>query len=427
LNTASGTVDGYVFPDYAQATWDNDHDPATPEVPWPDVQKRYANDVRRIDFCVGDVLQLLKDLKLEDNTLVIFSSDNGPSIESYLPHEPYAPTFFRGFGPFDGIKRDTWEAGMREPTLARWPGVIPAGRTDAVPSGQWDWMNTFASLAGLPALAASDGVTLLPALTGTGTQRPSDLYIEYFQQSRTPDFGAFVPAHRGRLRNQMQAVYLNGYKGVRYNVKSADDNFEIYDLARDPQESNNLADNPEFAPVQAAMKARVLQVRVPNASAPRPYDAALVPPTEQGMTTRSGLTWSLYQGDWPWLPDFRTLTPVRQGTCQRVEVSVVEARPSGGVAFNGFFHAPRDGEYTFTITSDTGAMLFLHDIRVIDEPMKHAAGTFSGSVRLKAGWHPLRLYYRHAGGQKPELKLTGCAPDGKSLKLEAASFRQSES
>lgn len=50
LNTATGAVDGYMFPDYANATWDNDHDPATPEVPWPDVQRRYANDVRRIDF-----------------------------------------------------------------------------------------------------------------------------------------------------------------------------------------------------------------------------------------------------------------------------------------------------------------------------------------------------------------------------------------
>ena len=113
INTANGLVDGYMFPDYAKGTWDHDHDPSTPEVPWPDVQKRYANDVRRIDFAVGDVLQLLKDLRIDDNTLVVFTSDNGPSIESGLRNEPYAPTFFCGFGPFDGIKRDTLEGGER--------------------------------------------------------------------------------------------------------------------------------------------------------------------------------------------------------------------------------------------------------------------------------------------------------------------------
>ncbi len=126
LNTATGEPDSYMFPEYGKATWDHDRNPATPEVPWPDVQQRYANDVRRIDAGVGDVLQLLTDLKIDNNTLVVFTSDNGPSIESYIEGEPYEPTFFRGYGPFDGIKRDTWEGGMREPTLARWPAMIPA-------------------------------------------------------------------------------------------------------------------------------------------------------------------------------------------------------------------------------------------------------------------------------------------------------------
>ena len=427
LNTATGTVDGYMFPDYAKATWDNDHNPSTPEVPWPDVQKRYANDVRRIDFCVGDVLQLLKDLKLESNTLVVFSSDNGPSMESYLPKEPYAPTFFRGFGPFDGIKRDTWEAGMREPTLARWPGVIPAGRTDDVPSGQWDWMNTFASAAGLPAVAASDGVSLLPALTGTGAQLPSDLYIEYFEKGRTPKFQAFVPAHRGRQRNQMQAVYLQGYKGIRYDIKSADDDFEIYDLAKDPQESHNLAGDPEFASLQAMLKARVLQVRQPNASAPRPYDDALVPPVPSSPATAPGLSWSLFQGVWPWMPDFRTLTPVNRGQSSGIDLAVLKGKAAAGLAFEGFLHVPQDGEYTFTMKSDTAAMLFLHEIRVIDQPMKRRGESCAGTVRLKAGWHPLKLYYRHDGGRQPELNLVCKMPDGKNLNLNDSSLRQSES
>ena len=423
LNTATGTVDSYMFPDYAQATWDNDHNPVTPEVPWPDVQKRYANDVRRIDFCVGDVMQLLKDLKIDTNTLVIFTSDNGPSIESYLPNEPYAPTFFRGFGPFDGIKRDTWEGGMREPTLARWPGVIPAGRVDNQPSGQWDWLSTFADMAGLPTPAASDGVSLLPSLTGVGQQMPSTVYIEYFEKGRTPDFGAFVPAHRGRTRLQMQNIYLNGYMGVRYNVQSADENFEIYNLAKDEQEAKNLALNPEFAGLQTAMKARVLQVRTPNASALRPYDDVPVPPVAKEPKGSPGLTWSLFQGEWPWLPDFRTLTPVKSGETKAIDLQMVAGRQPFGVAFTGFFHATQDGEYTFTLDSDTGAMLFLHDIRVIDEPMKNSAGKFSGSVRLKAGWHPLRLYYRHGGSGQPQLELKCQTGGAGEYKLTPDVFR----
>ncbi len=406
INTAQGTMDGYMFPDYANGTWDDDHNPATPEVPWPDVQKRYANDVRRIDFCVGDVMQLLKDLKIDTNTLVIFTSDNGPSIESGMAKEPYAPTFFRGYGPFDGIKRDTWEGGMREPTIAAWPGVIPAGSVAAQPSGQWDWLNTFAEVAGLPTVAASDGVSLLPSLTGRGRQQPGTVYIEYFEGGQTPDFTDFVSAHRGRKRGQMQNIFLNGYMGVRYNVKSANDDFEIYNVAKDPQEAVNLANRPEQAGLQTAMKARVLQVRTPNPSAPRPYDNVPVPPVTNDPAGTPGLAWSLYLGQWPWLPEFRTLTPAKRGETKTVDLSMAESGQPFGVAFTGFFHAKQEGVYTFRLGSDAGAMLFLHDIRVIDEPMKNSAGHFTGSVRLQAGWHPLRLYYRHDGTAKPLMELT---------------------
>jgi arylsulfatase A-like enzyme len=423
LNTATGTKDGWMHPDFAKATWDKDRNPATPEVAWPDVQRRYANNVRRIDDGVGDLLQLLKDLKLDANTLVVFTSDNGPSAESYLK-EPYAPTFFRGYGPHNGIKRDTLEGGVRVPALVRWPHGIPAGRVDDQPSGQWDWLATFADVAGVPISAASDGVSLLPSLTGNGKQRAGTIYIEYFQNGRTPDYSEFAPAHQGKRRGQMQAVLVEGYKGIRYNIQSPEDDFEIYDVAKDPQETNNLAGHSGFAVRQAAMKARVLQVRVPNASAPRPYDKALVPPVLAEPATKPGLTWRLFKGDWPWMPDFRTLAPVSEGQDKSIQLSMVKGSEAGGVAFEGFFHAPENGEYNFTLESDTGAMLFLHDIRVIDEPMKDAAGKFSGSVRLKAGWHPLRLYYRHEGGQKPKLELLCQKPGGAMLKLEEESWRQ---
>ncbi len=204
----------------------------------------------------------------------------------------------------------------------------------------------------------------------------------------------------------MQNILLNGYMGVRYNVKSADDDFAIYDLTKDIQEADDLAKNPKQAGLQAAMKARVLQVRVPNASAPRPYDKAPVPPVAQAPTGAPGLSYSLFQGKWPWIPDFRTLKPIKHGTAESLDLAIAAGMPEFGAAFEGYFHAAQPGEYTFTLTTDTGAMVFLHDIRVITERLKQKPDKLTGKVLLAAGWHPIRIYSRHAGILKPALELT---------------------
>jgi hypothetical protein len=123
------------------------------------------------------------------------------------------------------------------------------------------------------------------------------------------------------------------------------------------------------------------------------------------------------------MPDFLTLTPANTGKSKQIELTMASADKPFGVAFNGYFVAAHDGEYTFTVDTDTGAMLFLHDIRVIDEPMKNSAGKFSGSVRLKVGWHPLRLLYRHNKGQS-RLEFTCQRAGGESFKLDASDLRQ---
>jgi len=407
LNTARGTVDGWCDPAAVKASWDDDHNPATPEVAWPEVQKRYVTDVRRIDRIVGDLVQLLGDLAIDKNTLVVFTSDNGPSRESYLP-EAYKPNFFNGFGPFDGIKRDTLEGGLREPTLVRWPGHVPAGRVSHTPCGMWDWLATFAEVAGLPALAASDGVSLVPTLTGQGKQRPSNLYVEYFQRGKTPDYPQFDSTHRGRRRNQMQVVQLDGYTGLRYDIQSADDDFEIYDVEHDPGQARNLAGGPartrapEIANLAARMKARVLQVRRPNPSAPRPYDSTPLPAQSPGSLRKGQLRCDVYQGRWPWIPDFRTLKPANSQSVATIDLQHVASGNNVGAAFNGYFHAEQTGLYTFSVASDGGTELFLHDARVIDDDFKRdskpAGNTVSGTIRLAAGWHPLRLYYHHTEG-----------------------------
>src|SRR5690606_34658872 len=121
----------------------------------------YAASVRRIDSGVGDIVKLLKDLNIDSNTIIVFTSDNGPSLESYLTagFVRNTPDFFNSFGPFDGVKRDLWEGGVRVPSIAAWPARIPAGKVVTSPSAFYDWLPTFTDAAGLPAPARTDGVS----------------------------------------------------------------------------------------------------------------------------------------------------------------------------------------------------------------------------------------------------------------------------
>ena len=410
INTASGTVDSYYHPDYAHATYDNDANPATAEVPWPDVYKRYATAVRRIDDCVGDLLQLLKDLSIDTNTLVVFASDNGPSIESYLPQH-LAANFFDSYGPFDGIKRDLWEGGLRVPALARWPGHIPAGRVSTQPSQSHDWMPTFAELAGLPAPARSDGVSLLPTLLGTGKQRPSTIYSEYyFKGAGTPNYKQFTPAHRNRTRNQMQVIRLGDVVGVRYNVHSQADDFEIYNVTGDPREAINLATNPSYAALQQQMKDTVLRLRRPDSSAPRPYDTNLVPAVSvSGLLP--GVEWRAFTGAFPWVPELTVLSPSKVGVADRPTLSVRPRDSNFALLFTGYITVPTDGDYEFYLKANSGALLRVHEGTVIDADYGYEPGTErSGTVRLQSGKHPFRLYYAHGAQGSPALDWQWSGP-----------------
>jgi arylsulfatase A-like enzyme len=405
INTASGSIDSFYHPDYASATYDNG---TSTNAPWPDVYKRYATSVRRIDDCIGDLLQLLKDLNVDTNTLVVFSSDNGPSKESYLP-ENYEPTFFDSYGPSDGIKRDIWEGGIRVGALARWPGKVLAGQVNYTASAHWDWLPTFAELAGVPVPARSDGVSLLPTLTGIGSQKPSMLYFEYYEGGSTPSYAEFAPAHRGRSRNQMQAIHQGSYKGIRYNVTAATNNFEIYDTLTDPKETNNLALNPGFAALQQQLQSRVLQVRRPDASASRPYDSAYVPASTNTAFTNGVMHFAAFEGAWPWVPEFSTLTAISTGSAAGLDLSVRSRDTNFGIAFSGYLTVPGDADYTFYLTSDSGAHFRIHEATVIDDDFLHSGSEISATIRLKAGRHPFRLYYRHGSGARL-LELKYSAP-----------------
>ena len=415
INTASGKIDSWINPDYADATYDDDKNPTTPEVPWPDMQKRYATVIRRLDDQVGDLLALLKDLGLAENTVVVFTSDNGPSIESYLPAGPYNPTFFGSFGPFDGIKRDCWEGGIREPSIARWPGQIKPGTVISDPSMLYDWLPTFCNLAGAQAPVRVDGVSLLPSLTGKGEQQKSLVYVEYYEGGKTPDFTVFAPGHRGRRRNNMQMLRLGDTLGVRYNISSPNDDFELYDVTKDPEEANNLALTGNLSEVQERMKQRVLEIRRPDASAKRPYDSSLIAAVSPGLPLQPGLTEYIYNGHFSWIPQTETL---KAASIRRVRSLHLD---KGRLhVFSGYIDVPRDGAYTFTMKAGSRAFLKIHDASVLDEDYGYEPGSGkSASILLKKGLHPLRLYYLRGGeGKKgPYLDLNwhftgnGALPD----------------
>jgi hypothetical protein len=409
ITTATGTVDSWIHPDYRNATYDDDNNPATPEVPWPDVYKRYATAVRRLDDAVADIQQLLQDLKIDQGTLVVFTSDNGPSIESYLPGEPLRADFFDSFGPFDGIKRDCWEGGVRVPVLARWPGHIPAGRVVASPSISYDWLRTFAEVAGLSAPAETDGMSLLPELTGQGKQSdPGYLYMEYFENGRTPSYAVFSPNHRGRKRGQMQAIRLGDYVGVRYNIQSQADPFEIYRVTKDPKESVNLA--LTMPALEQRFKTLSLQVRRPNSSAPRPYDDELVPAAPV-VPLAGGVQWQAYEGNFPWVPDFALLPAVASGTVDVPRLDTLTQKRETGFYFTGYLQIPSNGNYTFYVETHGGVVLRIHDATVIDadfDQPNHRAR--SGNIRLQAGLHPFRLYYSRGSQDAGSLKLYWSGP-----------------
>lgn len=425
ISTASGTPDSYIYPEYAHATYDADNNPSTPEVPWPETFKRYASANRRIDDAVGDVLRLLKDLKIDSSTIVVYTSDNGPSNESYLPEDRFAPnkpTFFSSFGPFDGMKADTWEGGVRLPAIVRWPGHVAANKVLTTPAIAYDWVPTFIGLSGKPAPERMDGVSLLPALTGRGIQQEPTIYIEYKGENKTPDYPAFSANHRGRVRNQTQLLRIGDYVGVRYDIKSANDDFEIYNVIKDPAERHDLGKEDSMRTMQTQLKERVLQLHHTGEGSPRPYDNEPIPPSNITAVV-PGIDWAVYQGPFPWIPQIYGLTAKATGHAQTPGLSDLSATGTLTV-FTGYISVPADGEYSFYLACDTKAFLRIHDIQVIDADYGYPGGLpRTGTIVLKKGLHPFRLsYHRDQDQGEPFLKLDWSGPGIRRQKMGKGTF-----
>jgi arylsulfatase len=181
--------------------------------PHPTPRAAYAAMITRMDKDVGRVLSLLAELGLEENTVVVFSSDNGPTWVGGADTD-----FFESRGGLRGRKAQLWEGGIRVPLIARWPGRIPAGTVSAFPSAFWDLMPTFADLAGTSPPAGVDGVSLVPILTGRRAEQRTHEYL----------YWEYVGG---------QAVRLREWKGIRL---TPDAEIELYDLATDPGETTDV-------------------------------------------------------------------------------------------------------------------------------------------------------------------------------------------
>jgi arylsulfatase A-like enzyme len=200
---------------------------------WPNPDKGFAATVTLMDKGVGQILDTLAANHLDTNTLVIFTSDNGPHREG-----KQNPEFFDTNGPLRGMKRDLYEGGIRVPFIARWPNVVPSGVTSEHVSYFGDFFATACELAGVPSPENLDSISIVPTLTGHSDQQKQHefLYWEFYEQG------------------SKQAVRQGNWKAIRMPMFTGP--IELYNLSTDLEESQNVANqNPELvAQLKAAME-----------------------------------------------------------------------------------------------------------------------------------------------------------------------------
>lgn len=225
------TGDGAEVPDYGLYA----------ERDWPNPAKGQAAMITRMDGDVGRILDQLKELEIDENTLVFFTSDNGPHNEAGHDLALFDPS-----GPLKGTKRSLHEGGIRVPGIAWWPGTVSPGSTTDHVAYFGDWMATATELAGTTPPENLDSVSFAATLTG----KPSDqaqhdyLYWEFYEQG------------------SRQAVRFGNYKAIREPMKTGA--VQLYDLDQDLGEENDIAaTNPEVTRRAIAM---MDEAHVPNSN-----------------------------------------------------------------------------------------------------------------------------------------------------------------
>jgi arylsulfatase A-like enzyme len=204
----------------------------------PEGSTTYAGMVSRLDNYVGQILAQLKKQGIDNNTLVIFTSDNGPGFDN---------GFFDSNGPFRGGKLSLYEGGLREPFTARWPGKIKPGSVSDHASAFWDFLPTACEVAGIKTTVKTDGISYLPALLGINKQQKEHEYF-YWEVNET--------------RGPIQAILKGDWKGI----STYEEPFELYNIKTDVKETTNLAD--KYPDVVDSIKKQMKAIRTDNPEFP---------------------------------------------------------------------------------------------------------------------------------------------------------------
>ena len=193
---------------------------------WPQPEKGFAQMIQKIDNYVGRIVNRIEKHGLTDNTLIIFTSDNGPHSEGRHEVE-----YFDSNGILRGQKRDLYDGGVRVPTIAKWPGKIEVGSESDLLSGFQDMMPTLGDIAGYETPTDTDGISILPTLLGKEDQQTKQeyLYWEFLEKG----------GKKGVATKKWKAVMLG-------TLAKTPQPIELYDLVNDPSETNNIANqHPE--------------------------------------------------------------------------------------------------------------------------------------------------------------------------------------
>jgi len=208
-------------------------------LPNPTPRATYAAMITFMDFQVGRILSLLDELRIAEQTLVLFTSDNGTTyLKGQVDYE-----FFKSVGNLRGLKGSVYEGGIRVPLIARWKGKVQPGRTSTLLCAHYDLLATILDAAGLPIPPDTDGISYLPTLLGSKTQTEHD-YLFW-------DFAGYG----GQL-----AVRMGKWKGVKRNlIKNPKSPLELYNLEEDESETRNVA--KEYPEVTKKIEKIMLEAR----------------------------------------------------------------------------------------------------------------------------------------------------------------------
>jgi len=220
---------------------------------WPEMEKRKAAAITRMDAGIGQLLAQVAKLGITNDTMILFTSDNGPHKEGGVD-----PTFFNSSGPLRGIKRDLYEGGIRVPTIARWPGHIAPGTTNPHAWAFSDFLPTAADLAGAKTPAGLDGLSFAPSLMGKPSAQKAHtfLYWEFHE------------------RGFHQAVRMGHWKGIRHDPKKP---LELYDLSADLSETTDVA-------LQHPAVVKQIEAYLATARTVSPYWPEPLKPATRGST-----------------------------------------------------------------------------------------------------------------------------------------------